>query len=76
MANCVDFIYSGDELFYAKDTPKQELLEFLNNLTQEQFGKMQKFFDTMPKMTTTVEYKCPVCNKEHKKVIEGLNSFF
>lgn len=72
----IECIYDGDEVFNAEDTPKGELLEFLNNLSSEQFGKIQKFFDTMPKLRTNVEYKCPLCGKEHKKTLEGLENFF
>ena len=76
VVSCIDYIYNTDEVFHSKEQSKQELLDFLNNLTAEQFGKVQKFFDTMPKLSHAIEYKCPVCGKEHKKILEGLNSFF
>lgn len=73
---CIDYIYNTDEVFYAKETKKEELMEFLNNLTQDQFTKIQKFFETMPKLSTNVKYDCPVCGKHHDKDIEGLSNFF
>lgn len=76
VVECMDAIYNNDELYYTKDQTKEEILEFLGNLTSEQFGKIQNFFLTMPKLKQDVEYKCPVCNKEHKKTLEGLQSFF
>lgn len=76
VADLIDCIYDGDEVYYGHETKKEELLQFLNNLTSEQFAKIQKFFETMPKISTKVEYRCPVCNKEHHKVLEGLQSFF
>ena len=76
VVSCIDYIYSSDEIFYAKDQTKEELTEFLNNLTTDQFGEVRKFFDTMPKLKKELKYTCPVCNKEHNKVLEGLNSFF
>mgnify|MGYP002134212061 CR=1 FL=1 len=72
----IDCIFQGDDIYYAKEQNKEELQQFLNNLTSDQFKKVQTFFETMPKLTTTVEYKCPICGKEHKKVLEGLQSFF
>lgn len=72
----IDCIFQGDDIYYAKEQKKEELQQFLNNLTSEQFKKVQTFFETMPKLTTTVEYKCPVCGRDHKKVLEGLQSFF
>ena len=76
VARSIDYIYDGEELYHAHETSEEEMLQFLNNLTTEQFLKIQKFFDTMPKLTVKVEYKCPICGREHKKVLEGLASFF
>lgn len=73
---CIDSIYDTNQVYHAKEQSKDELLQFLNNLSSEQFQKVQKFFETMPKLTQAVDYKCPVCGKEHHKVLEGLNSFF
>lgn len=76
VTECIDYIYTDDEVFHAADQTKSELLEFLNNMTTEQFSKVQKFFETMPKLKKEIEYSCPVCGKEHHKVLEGLTSFF
>jgi hypothetical protein len=72
----IDMIYDGDELHHGKDQTHEELQEFLENLNQEQFKKIQQFFETMPKLSKEVQYDCPVCKHHHEKVIEGLNSFF
>jgi hypothetical protein len=72
----IELIYDGDELHYAKDQTHEEIQEFLENLNQEQFKKIQQFFETMPKLSKEVQYDCPVCKHHHEKVIEGLNSFF
>ena len=76
VVECIDSIYNTDEVFHAKDQTKAELMEFLNNLSSEQFQKIQTFFETMPKLRHLVNYTCPVCGKAHEKVLEGLNSFF
>jgi hypothetical protein len=76
VAESIDYIYQGDEVFYAKEQKSDELINFLYNLTSEQFMKVQEFFVTMPKLRKEVEYDCPVCGKHHKKSLEGLQSFF
>lgn len=76
VVECIDYIYNEEEVFHAKEQTKQELLDFLNNLSSDQFADVQKFFETMPRLKQDVDYKCPVCDKEHHKVLEGLNSFF
>ena len=76
VCSCIEAVYNSVEMFYAKDQKPEEVREFVNNLTQEQFIKIQQFFDTMPKLEEKVNYKCPVCGKEHEKFIRGLDSFF
>ena len=76
VTSSIDMIYDGDELHHGKDQTQEELQEFLENLNQEQFKKIQQFFETMPKLSKEVQYDCPVCKHHHDKVIEGLNSFF
>jgi hypothetical protein len=76
IAGSIDYIYQGEEIFYAKEQRHEELVQFLNNLTSEQFVKVQKFFETMPRIKKEVDYICPVCSKHHHKVLEGLQSFF
>ena len=76
VANSIDSIYTGSEVFHAKEQTKEELVTFVENLTTEQFAKIQEFFETMPKLRHEVNYTCPVCNKAHHKVLEGINSFF
>jgi hypothetical protein len=74
--NSIDYIYDGVEIHHAKDQSKEELMDFLNNLTQVQFQKLRDFFKTMPKLRQDVKYKCPVCGLEHNKYLQGLDTFF
>ena len=76
IVDCIEYIYNEEEVFNAKEQTKQELLDFLNNLSSDQFADVQKFFETMPRLKHEIDYVCPVCSKEHHKVLEGLNSFF
>lgn len=76
IAECIDYIYDSNEVYYAKEQTKQELADFINNLTADQFNKVENFFDTMPKLQYKVAYNCPVCGKAHNKTLEGLSSFF
>jgi hypothetical protein len=76
VALSVDYIYQGEEIFYAKEQKHEEVIQFLNNLTSEQFLKIQSFFATMPRIKKEIEYTCPVCQKQHKKMLEGMQSFF
>lgn len=76
ISQSIEYIYDNNEVYYAKEQTKDEMMEFLNNLTTEQFSKIQKFFETMPKLTYDINYSCPVCSKAHKVRLEGMDSFF
>lgn len=76
IVDCIDFIYTAEEVFPAKDQTREELMEFIEQLTPDQFAKVQTFFETMPRIKQHVEYDCPVCNKHHSKHLEGIHSFF
>lgn len=73
---CIDYIYDDSELYHAADFSREEITEFLNRLTTEQFSKIQKFFETMPKLSKDIEYTCPVCSANNKATLSGIQSFF
>ena len=72
----MEVIYEGDQLHYIHEQTPQEVDEFINNLSSEQFNKIKDFFETMPKMTKEISWTCPNCGREHKRTLEGLQSFF
>jgi len=76
MCECIDTIYAGEEVHHAHEYSKKELNEFLENLTEDQFRKIQNFFETMPKLEKKLDYTCPVCNKYQSVVVSGIDSFF
>lgn len=74
--HAIDYIYDKEQTYYAKDFTQQQLEEFINALTTQQFDKIANFFRTLPSLRQDIQYKCPVCGHEHNKYIEGLGSFF
>ena len=61
IASCIAQIYDkkGEEVFDAKDSTQKELVDFVEQLNSKQFQDVQKFFDTMPKLTHTVTIENP-----------------
>jgi hypothetical protein len=74
--NSIDYIYDEESVYYAKDVPENELVEFIDSLTREQFLKVQAFFETLPKLKKEINFKCPKCQYEESLVLEGIQSFF
>ena len=75
-ADCIYQVYNGDDVYDYVDTTDKERVEFLENLTKEQFDKIREFFETMPKLKHKVKITNPVTNKKNTVVLEGLRSFF
>lgn len=76
VSECIDFIYDTESIYYKKDISAEELTEFVESLTREQFSKIQEFFDTLPKIRKTVEFTCGKCGYKEDIVIEGIQNFF
>ena len=78
IVSCIEQIYDkgGEEVHMAVDSTKKELTEFIEQLNTEQFRKVQKFFDTMPKLSYTVEIENPKTKVKSEVTLNGLNDFF
>jgi hypothetical protein len=76
IASCIDKIYNEDEIWTTSDVTKKELVEFLDQMNSSQFKQIEKFFDTMPKLSHEVKVKNPKTEVESTVVLEGLSSFF
>jgi hypothetical protein len=76
IVSCIDQIYSEEESWTASDSTKKELLEFVEQLSSKQFKEVEKFFDTMPKLSHTIKIKNPNTKVESEVVLEGLSAFF
>ena len=76
LATCIDYIYDADNIYYAKDVSKEELIEFIDSMSRDQFEKVKMFFDTMPKLKKNVNFKCGRCVYSENIEVEGLQNFF
>ena len=76
IASCIDKIYNEEEVWDTSDVTKKELMEFLEGMNSAQFKHIEKFFETMPKLSHTVEVTNPKTKEKSTVVLEGLSSFF
>ena len=76
VASSIDMVYNEEEMFSAAECTKKELKEWVESLTSSQFAKIEKFFETMPKLTHTLEVVNPNTKKKNTVVLEGLSDFF
>ena len=85
---CIDYIYDKETTYPSKDHTEKEMNDFLESLTDTQFQKMSKFFETSPALKHDVDLHCKnkgkvpkgekkkECGYKEKITLEGLNSFF
>jgi len=76
MKSCVRQIYDTENVHEKNDMEDKELNDFLENMSHDQFEKVQEFFNTMPKVKLPVKVKNPKTGVEGEVVLEGMNSFF
>jgi hypothetical protein len=76
IAKSIEYIYDGEQFYYGVDTTLEEMLEFVESMNQEQFSKVENFFNNLPKLKKEVEIDCNKCGFHHKIEIEGLENFF
>ena len=76
IASCVDQVFSEEESWTSEDCTKEELVEFIEQLNSSQFKEIEKFFDSMPKLSHKVKVKNPNTKVESEVVLEGLQNFF
>ena len=75
-SSCLETISDTEQVYDCADTPKKEILEFFDSMDTKQFTMIQKFFETMPKLSHKIQVTNPNTNVESEVVLEGLASFF
>ena len=71
--DCLQNVFDENEVY--DEMSQKELQDFIEQMTTEQFEKVQEFFDTMPKLRHTVDVKNPNTGVVNKVHLEGMQSF-
>ena len=74
IVSCIDEIFQGEDSWKTSDVKKEEMVAFVEDMTQEQFVAVSDFFNTMPKLEK--ELVVPVGKKKHTITLSGLQDFF
>lgn len=76
VADSIEYIFDGEQYYYANETSSKELMEFIEGLSTEQFNKVENFFKSLPKLKKQLQFTCNKCGFEHNINVEGLENFF
>ena len=74
MYECTKLVYDADDVY--NDFTKEELNEFVGQLTKDQFENITEFFNTLPALKHEIHFVCEECGKPETITLEGLQSFF
>jgi len=72
----IAYILDGDKMYKATDMPKEEIVQFVESLTHDQFVKLEYFVDHFPSFVVTADATCPQCGFEHHIEYRDFTSFF
>ena len=76
IASSIDQIFDAEEVYDKTTTTKKEFRTFVDTLTTKQFEKIQRFYETCPKLSHSFTVVNPNTGKESEYTVEGLQSFF
>lgn len=76
IAMCIDKIFDDEEVYDPKDATPEEVDEFLTNIKEDVYEKLQNFIRNAPTIHYINQHTCSKCGFEHTVKLEGLNDFF
>ena len=74
VAKCIKRVYVGEDDFTSDSLDESK--EWVEGLTNNQFEKIQSFFETMPTLRHVLKVKNPKTKVVNEVVLEGLSDFF
>ena len=76
LINCIEYVYTDEEVTYPKDVETSELINFVEDLPLDVYQKSSDFFASLPVLTHEINYKCKKCENENAIIINGYEHFF
>ncbi len=74
--DCMENVFDESSVYPVKDTSREEMVKFIDGLSTDHYTKIEKFFETMPKLEETIVYKCPKCGKDGSITVNDFSDFF
>jgi hypothetical protein len=72
----IESIFDKDNVYAAADETHQDLVNFIDGLSQIQLSKITGFFESAPALRKDIELSCNICLQTHSVKLEGMQSFF
>jgi len=75
LKSCIHEVHDGDTIYSRIDISDQDIDDFIDQFSTQQFEGVMKFFDTMPKVKMVVDVTNPNTKVKSQVVLEGMDSF-
>ena len=69
-------IITTEEVIDCSEIEPKELVDWVNELPTDEYEKILRFIQNLPKVRIKVEWDCPYCGKHNTRYLQGLMVFF
>ena len=78
IVRCIESVYDEESVYPSSEQTTDELIKFIESLSQEQFRKINEYINSMPKLEHTCNFTCSSkdCGHQNSIQITGLQNFF
>jgi hypothetical protein len=74
--SCINTIFDDGNVYDCKKENVDEVRDFIDNLTSDQFKLISSFFQDTPVLEYDLKFNCEKCEHESSNELRGLQSFF
>lgn len=76
IASSIEYVYDKEGMHSHKDYTTEELVEFIEGLTEENYKKLEEYVDGFPIVAAKINATCSKCGYEHKLRYTDFFDFF
>jgi hypothetical protein len=76
MADSIEYVFDKETIYYTKDEKREDTIKWFEDMSEDMFEKIKKFFDTTPKIVGKSQFKCSKCGYEEEVRLQGVQDFF
>jgi len=76
LAKCIDSVMTEEENFKLSDQAENEVNDFIESLSSEQFNKVREYVEAIPQVRYNLNFTCNSCGTVNEREITGIANFF
>jgi len=74
--SCIESVILNEEVHHSSDLDPQEISDFVDNMTPDQFAKILEFIQSIPELRYKFKYNCPSCSSLVSVELNSVSDFF